>query len=56
MNQPALSIDCEFIKYLLIIMGVPLDIYMHVVRFTKDNASRTGIFVVVVVVVVFYFQ
>ena len=29
---------------------------MHIVPFTKDNASRTGIFVVVVVVVVFYFQ
>ena len=31
-------------------MGVLLDIYMYVVPFTKDNASRTGIFVAVVVV------
>ena len=36
-------------------MGVLLDIYMHIVPFTKDNASRTGIFVVVVVVVVVFF-
>ena len=36
-------------------MGVLLDIYMHIVPFTKDNASRTGIFVLVVVVVVFFF-
>ena len=35
-------------------MGVLLDIYMHIVPFTKD-ASRTGIFVVVVVVVVVFF-
>ena len=34
-------------------MAVLLDIYMYVVPFTKDNTSRTGIFVVVVVVVVF---
>lgn len=35
-------------------MAVLLDIYMYVVPFTKDNTSRTGIFVVVVVVVVFF--
>ena len=34
-------------------MAVLLDIYMYVVPFTKDNTSRTGIFVVVVVVVFF---
>lgn len=36
-------------------MAVLLDIYMYVVPFTKDNTSRTGIFVVVVVVVFFVF-
>lgn len=36
-------------------MAVLLDIYMYVVPFTKDNTSRTGIFVVVAVVVFFVF-
>lgn len=49
-ESTVLSIEWEFIIYLLI-MGVLLNIYMYVVPFTTDNASRTDIFVVVVVVV-----